>query len=202
MEWLSRPSTFYARSEIGTSTDRVISRNRANSMHRRGASLPPRSERVVMNTAKWSRDLQSRSGFRFHVRPVGPGDEAALGEFFTHVTPDDLRFRFLSSVNVVSHGQLSAMIDVDHREKENFLALDSDGTTIIATAMVACDPALTVGEVAISIRPDFKGRGVSWKLLEHVARFAEELGVATLQSIESNDNHSAIELEREMGYTS
>lgn len=154
-----------------------------------------------MNTANWSRDLQTRTGFLFHVRPVGPDDEAALGEFFSHVTPDDLRFRFLSSVNVVSHGQLSAMIDVDHRQKENFLALDRDGTTIIATAMLACDPALTVGEVAISIRPDFKGRGVSWELLEHVAHFAEALGVATLQSIESNANHAAIELEREMGFT-
>lgn len=154
-----------------------------------------------MTKAEWSRDLQSRTGFRFHVRPVGPDDEAALAEFFCHVTFDDLRFRFLSGVNVVSHGQLAAMIDVDHRQKENFLAFDSDGVRIIATAMLACDPGLTVGEVAISIRPDFKGRGVSWKLLKHVADFAEELGVAKLQSIESRDNHAAIELERDMGFT-
>lgn len=154
-----------------------------------------------MNTAKSGRDLQTRTGFCFHVRPVNPGDEAALREFFAQVTADDLRFRFLSSVKVVSHGQLASMIDVDHRQKENFLAFDIDGKTIIATAMLACDPALTVGEVAISIRPDFKGRGVSWELLEHVAHFAESLGVTTLQSIESNANHAAIELEREMGFT-
>lgn len=154
-----------------------------------------------MNSATWSRDLKTRTGFVFHVRPARPDDEAALDEFFSHVTPGDLRFRFLSSVNAVSHDQLTAMINIDHRQKENFLAFDSDGTTIIATAMLACNPALTVGEVAISIRPDFKGRGVSWELLEHVAHFAEKLGVATLQSIESNTNHAAIELEREMGFT-
>lgn len=153
-----------------------------------------------MNIAKWNRDLQTRTGFRFHVRSVNPGDVAVLAEFFTHVTPDDLRFRFLSSINVVSHGQLSALVNVDHRTKENFLAVDSDGITIFATAMLACDPALTVGEVAISIRPDFKGRGVSWELLEHVAHFAEALGVGTLQSIESSANHAAIELEGEMGF--
>ena len=153
-----------------------------------------------MITSDWDCDLQTWTGFRFHVRPVASEDEAALGEFFTHVTPDDLRFRFLSGINVVSHGQLSSMIDVDHRQKENFLAFDGDGT-LIATAMLACDPALTVCEVAISIRPDFKGRGVSWELLEHAAHFAEALGVSTLQSIESNANHSAIELEREMGFT-
>ena len=154
-----------------------------------------------MDTPNWSCDLQTRTGFRFHVRPVGSSDEAALGIFFGHVTPEDLRFRFLNSVKLVSHDRLSEMIDVDHRQKENLLAFDTDGTTIIATAMVACDPALTVGEVAISIRPDFKGRGVSWELLEHVARFAEAQGVTTLQSIESSANHAAIELEREMGFT-
>jgi GNAT superfamily N-acetyltransferase len=154
-----------------------------------------------VNTADWSRDLETRTKFCFHVRPVGPGDEAALAQFFSRVTPDDLRFRFLSSVHVVSHDQLSAMIDVDHCQNENFLAFDADGTTIIATAMLACDPAMTVGEVAISIRPEFKGRGVSWELLEHVAHFAEALGVATLQSIESNANHAAIDLERDMGFS-
>ena len=69
-----------------------------------------------MNTAKSGRDLQTRTGLCFHVRPVNPGDEAALREFFAQVTADDLRFRFLSSVKVVSHGQLASMIDVDHRQ--------------------------------------------------------------------------------------
>ena len=154
-----------------------------------------------MNTANWSRDLQTRTGYQFQVRPVNLGDEGALSEFFTHVTPDDLRFRFLSGVNVVSHGLLAPMIYVDHRQKENFLAFDKDSATLIATAMLACDTELSVGEVAISIRPEFKGRGVSWELLEHVAHFAQSLGVATLQSIESNANHAAIELERDMGFT-
>ena len=42
---------------------------------------------------------------------------------------------------------------------------------------------------------------MSWKLLEHVARFAEAAGVKTLQSIESYANHAAIELECDMGFT-
>ena len=46
----------------------------------------------------WSRDLITRTGFRFHVRPAMASDEAALGEFFTHVTPEDLRFRFLTGL--------------------------------------------------------------------------------------------------------
>lgn len=52
--------------------------------------------------ADWSRDLLTHSGFKFHVRPARPEDVAALGAFFARVTPEDLRFRFLSSMKAVS----------------------------------------------------------------------------------------------------
>ncbi|MFC7498558.1 GNAT family N-acetyltransferase [Enterovirga sp. GCM10030262] len=149
----------------------------------------------------WSRDLTTRTGFRFHVRPVEPQDELALAEFFTHVSQDDLRFRFLTGLNEVGHDRLVAMTQVDHRQKENFLAIADDGVTVIASAMLACDAELETGEVAIAIRSGYKRRGVSWELLEHIARYAEAKGVTTLQSIESRANHAAIELEREMGFT-
>ena len=41
----------------------------------------------------WSSELTTHSGFKFFVRTVRPDDEAALREFFEHVTPEDLRFR-------------------------------------------------------------------------------------------------------------
>jgi len=148
----------------------------------------------------WSADLVTRTGFRFHVRPVLTSDEAALAEFFTHVTQNDLRFRFLTAVHKVGHETLVRLTQVDHERTEDFLAFGEDGTTVIATAMLAADAALERAEVAISIRADYKKRGVSWTLLEHVARFARAKGIKTLESIESHDNREAIELEREMGF--
>jgi hypothetical protein len=41
---------------------------------------------------------------------------------------------------------------------------------------------------------------VAWELLRHVARFAAAKGVEALESIESRENHEAIELEREQGF--
>jgi N-acetylglutamate synthase-like GNAT family acetyltransferase len=148
----------------------------------------------------WSDDLTTRSGYRFHVRPTFPADEAGLAEFFTHVTADDLRFRFLTAIRKVSHEQLANLVNVDHRRTENFLAIDPESNVVVATAMMAADKALASAEVAIAIRSDFKDRGISWMLLEHVTRFAAASGIKTLESIESRDNHQAIELEREMGF--
>ena len=158
-----------------------------------------RSEISNMQNYDQPCELTTRSCFVFTVRQAAATDEFALKEFFTHVANDDLRFRFLSGQRTVSPDQLAMMLRND-RQTANFLAFATDGT-LIATAMLTCDAGLTRGEVAIAIRADYKGRGVGWELLEHVAHYAEASGIATLESVESRENHAAIELEREMGFT-
>lgn len=148
----------------------------------------------------WSRDLVTRTGFYFHVRPAAPSDEPALSDFFTHVTSDDLRFRFLSGIRQVGHDRLVEMTSIDHRRTENFLAFEHGKPDILATAMLACDEAMQIGEIAIAIRSDYKARGISWDLLAHVAEYAKAKGLTTIQSIESSANHAAIEMERQMGF--
>ncbi len=148
----------------------------------------------------WTGYLITRSGFEFFTRPARPADEHQLGLFFEKVTAEDLRFRFLSSVARLSQDQLEAMTAYDRRTSENFLAYDKDHKSIFATAMLAADPKLETAEIAIAILPDYKNRGASWTLLKHIARFARSRGIATIESIESRDNHAAIELERDMGF--
>lgn len=144
-------------------------------------------------------DLVTRTGYAFHVRPVTADDEPALAAFFTHVTPEELRFRFLSAVCEAGHAQIEAMTMVDHDRTETFIAEDADGL-LIASGMLAADAARERGEVAISIRADHKNRGISWTLLEHIARYAEAHGIKVLESIEARSNRAAIELEQEMGF--
>lgn len=146
-------------------------------------------------------DLVTRTDFSFHVRKICEDDEAALADFFRQVTADDLRFRFLTSVNEVSHARLLEMIRVDQEQTESFLATaDAEDGAVIAVAMLAADAKNETAEVAISIRADHKGRGIGWTLLDHLASHAQTKGIKVLESIESRSNHAAITLEREMGF--
>lgn len=149
----------------------------------------------------WNRHLTTRTGFRLYVRPACPGDDGTVADFFTHVTREDLRFRFRAGMTVVGQSQIDALTHVDHNRTEDFLAFTADGSMMIATAMLACDANMERGEVAIAIREDHKHKGISWELLAHVERYAEAKGIGVLESIESSDNHAAIELQREMGFT-
>ncbi|KQX23285.1 MULTISPECIES: bifunctional acetate--CoA ligase family protein/GNAT family N-acetyltransferase [unclassified Sphingomonas] len=147
----------------------------------------------------WSADLVTRSGAHIHVRPVVPEDEALLAEMFRHVSAEDLRFRFLSSLREVDHDHLAMMTQVDYRRTISFVALASDGAAI-AVAMLAADADRSRAEVALSTRSDWKGQGVSYTLLEHVLRYATAEGIATLEAIESADHDEAITLERDLGF--
>ena len=144
--------------------------------------------------------LETRSGVRLDVRPAGPQDEERLLDFFGHVAPEDLRFRFLSPVRQVRPAQVHSLVDVDHRNTENFLAFDSDSDLLVATAMLAAEPGLDRAEVAIAIRADYRNRGLGWTLLGHVSEEARARGIGRLESIECADNRDAISLEREMGF--
>lgn len=146
-------------------------------------------------------ELVTRTGLRLGVRPVTRADEPALSDFFRQVTPDDLRFRFLTAVKEVSHARLVEMIDVDQKRTESFLATAPDeGEAVIAAAMLAADAQGERAEVAISIRADHKGLGIGWTLLDHLAAHAKAKGIRLLESIESRDNRAAITLESEMGF--
>jgi len=145
-------------------------------------------------------ELRTRSGQPLLVRSASPEDASLLVAFFERVSAEDLRFRFLSAVHHVPAGQIQAMTEVDHQRSENFLAFDEEGE-MVATAVLGCDAVFDTAEVAIAIRRDCKGRGIGWTLLDHVARAAKARGIKRLQSIESRDNHAAIELEREMGFS-
>ncbi|MBW9062333.1 GNAT family N-acetyltransferase [Rhizobium herbae] len=152
-----------------------------------------------MNVNDTDDDLTTRTGFRFHVRHATPQDGAMVAEFFKHVTPEDLRFRFLSGMKAVSHERLAEMTRIDDPHIVNFLAL-SPNETLLAVAMLATDEDDQRGEVALTIRDDFKHQGISWEVLAHICRYAQRHKITSIESIESRENHSAIELERDMGF--
>ena len=113
------------------------------------------------------------------MRPATPADAPALAELFEKVSADDRRFRFLSGVQKVGQDFLDRLTRVDHERTEDFLAFDGD--RLIATAMLAAESTGKRAEVAISIRSDYKHRGVGWTLLDHVARSAASKGVELLE---------------------
>lgn len=147
-----------------------------------------------------ARQFTTRDGLMLDVRAAFAEDEALLEDFFEKVSDEDRRFRFLAASKHVGHDQLVPLTHVDHWRTESFLAFDRQTGVLVASAMLACDAAMETGEIAVSIRRDFRGRGVGWTMLDLIAGEARKRGLRRVISIEDRDNHAAIELEREKGF--
>lgn len=148
---------------------------------------------------RWSAELFTRSGTALSVRPAVPDDKSLVEDFFRHVGPDDLRFRFLAAIRMVDDSRIAALCAIDVPRFITFLAFH-DGQ-LAAVATLAGDPATRKAEVALSTRPEWKHQGVSWTLLEHLIRFARAQDYEEIVSIEKADNEGALGVERDMGFT-
>lgn len=145
-------------------------------------------------------EATTRSGLSLSLRPVMSDDGPLLRDLFDRVTPEDLRFRFLTAMLKVSADQIAAMIDVDHKQTEDILAFADDGT-LVGSAMIAIEPSGERAEVAIAVRADYKEQGVGWTLLNLAADYAKARGSRTLEAVESRLNQKAIDVERDSGFT-
>jgi GNAT superfamily N-acetyltransferase len=146
-------------------------------------------------------EIITRTGLKIIVRHAGVNDDTILNDLFHHVRPEDLRFRFLASVKEVPAEQIHDMTHLDRHKMETYIGFLDDNRTPVATLMLAREVASDRGEVAISIRSDYRNHGIGWELLAFAVRQAETWGLKVIESIESRSNHDAIELEKNMGFT-
>lgn len=144
--------------------------------------------------------IPTRSGLLVDVRLASEADETALEAFFDQVNDDDRRFRFFSANNHIGHDQLIPLVKTDHFHSESFLGFDHATGELIASGLLACDDAMQTAEVAVSVRADYRGKGVGWAMLDLLATEAQKRGVSKVMAIENRENHAAIELEREKGF--
>ena len=151
---------------------------------------------------EWSVDLATRGGLDLHVRPASADDETILRSFFAELTPEDLHFRFLSPIVKPADNVYDLLLGVDHVRTEDFLAFVEEGgrQRMVASAMLSCDPDTKTAEVAISVHPAYRNKGIGWSLLNYVAEDAERRGMEVLQSIECHDNRDALDVEKDLGF--
>lgn len=146
-------------------------------------------------------EFETKGGVPLVVRPARSADAFALDRFFDRLTPEDMRFRFLSTVRHIGHRLIEQMTSEDTSLSETFLAFDGHDSELLAVSMLSIAEG-GCGEVAIAVRSDLKGKGIGWALLRHAEGRATARGLTTVEAIESRDNAAAIGVEHEQGYRS
>ncbi|TKB77932.1 MAG: GNAT family N-acetyltransferase [Nitrospira sp.] len=142
-----------------------------------------------------------RDGTTTFIRPAQPADEAALQDFFSHLSPAARQFRFFSQAPP-SRQEIASLCDrAQPHTKQTLLAsrFIDDGLHIIGVGSYAARDTRTA-EVSFAVADEFQAKGLGTLLLEAIAMLAVRHGFVRLWAVMQADNVAMREVFQGSGY--
>ncbi|MGE3783952.1 MAG: GNAT family N-acetyltransferase, partial [Alphaproteobacteria bacterium] len=139
-----------------------------------------------------------RDGAEIDLRPIQPEDEALLHDLAAHMTPEDLRRRFLAPIRALSHQLAARLSQIDYDREMALVAMHAGA--VLGVARYAADPDRLQAEYAVAVRSDWKGRGVGYALMRRLIEIARQYGVGALVGDVLRENEPMLAMCRELGF--
>jgi acetyltransferase len=151
--------------------------------------------------SQWQIDTQIETIGPLRIRPIRPQDEALYAEFFAHVSLEDRRLRFFSAAIDLSHRFLARLTQIDYAREMAFVAIAKNTGALLAVVRAVADPDYVRCEYAIQVRSDLKGRGLGWRLMQHLIAYARAEGLEELHGCVLSENTVMLQMCRELGFS-
>jgi acetyltransferase len=149
---------------------------------------------------EWEQQLALQDGTPILVRPLRPEDEPLLHAFYERVNAEDLRLRFFAPIKDFSHVFLARLTQLDYARAMAFAAVDGTTGEIMGVVRLHADANYEKAEYAILIRSDLKGRGLGWKLMELMIRYARSEGLKQIEGQVLRENIMMLQMCHEFGF--
>src|SRR6201993_1112594 len=161
----------------------------------------PGSARLAI--APYPKELETvaslRDGTVLGLRPLRPEDEPLLHDLAAHMSREDLRLRFFTPVQGLTHAVAVRLSQLDY-DRELALLAECHGTALGVVHFFA-DPDKLRAEYAIAVRSDWKGRGVGFLLMNRLIHIAGQRGLGELVGEVMRENEPMLQMCRELGFS-
>ncbi|WP_424532002.1 GNAT family N-acetyltransferase [Sphaerisporangium viridialbum] len=141
-------------------------------------------------------DVLLRDGGIAHVRPLAPGDLAALRELVDSTSERSAYLRFFTGGRATAHAHMDRITGPD-QEGLVLMATVHDRAAAVAEYTPTAGPG--VAEMAILIDDAAQGLGLGTLLLEHLAMRAAADGIRQLTGEVLAENHAMLALLHDLG---
>jgi acetyltransferase len=149
---------------------------------------------------QWERRTTTADGTPLLLRPVRPEDEELLRQFFTRVSPDDLRLRFFAPVKDFGHAFIARLTQLDYARAMAFFAIDESSGELVGGVRIHADANYQAAEYAITVRSDQQGRGIGWLLMHMILEYARAEGLRRIKGQVLRENTTMLAMCAELGF--
>jgi acetyltransferase len=151
--------------------------------------------------SEWQVDVNLHAIGEVRIRPIRPEDEALYQTFFSNVTTDDRRLRFFGAGQKLANSFFARLTQIDYAREMAFVAISHATGALLGVVRLVIDSAYEHAEFAILVRSDLKGRGLGWRLMEHVIEYAKSEGLHEVQGLALAGNTMMLQMSRELGFS-
>lgn len=164
--------------------------------HRRfaGTPLPPAAGEPVI-----TRDDQL-----LHLRPIEPGDVAALRRCFTRLPAEDIRRRFMHMLAELPEPMAQRLCRIDPASEVAYVLVDDtvSPAELRGVGRLFIDAATDAAEFSVLVERDWSRRGLGALLMHRLVATCRERGLAELWGYVLVENRPMLRLCSELGFTS
>lgn len=171
-------------------------------LSRVGETGPNRDLPVRPYPSGWERQLELEGVGSYVIRPIAPADIGLYEDFFAHVTPEDMRMRFLSSRRHFSEAALKRLTQIDYEREIAFVALEAETGKLAGVSRLAADPDHVSAEYGVLVRSDLQGHGLGRALLDLLIEYGRADGLQQIVGYVLAENRKMLAMCRELGFTS
>jgi acetyltransferase len=166
------------------------------------ATAEPRTSMAIRPyPSQWQTDAELTGIGPMRIRPIRPEDEALYQEFFAAVDMEDQRLRFFGVASKLSHGFLARFTQIDYAREMAFVAVAQATGALLGVARFVADPDYTRGEYAILVRSHLKGRGLGWRLMQYLIKYAKAEGLKELYGSVLAENTTMLQMCLQLGFS-
>ncbi|MEM7444964.1 MAG: bifunctional acetate--CoA ligase family protein/GNAT family N-acetyltransferase [Pseudomonadota bacterium] len=168
---------------------------------------PPGTKRLAVRPAprNLNRDIQLNDGRKMLLRPILPEDEPQLRDMINRSTATDIRLRFFTPMQSISHEMAARLSQIDYDREMALVATDpasadSGARAIRGVVRLAADPDGEQAEYGIMVESDLKGRGLGHRLMTAIVDYAKQRGLKRIVGEVLRENASMLKMAEEFGF--
>jgi GNAT superfamily N-acetyltransferase len=145
---------------------------------------------------------ETASETKIEIRPIEPGDKAALASAVDQSSDDAVYRRFLNPHGRLTAAELRYLTEVDHSDHEALLAIDPGSGKSVGVARYVRDHERgDRAEIAVAVLESWQGRGVGKALLQGLADRARDEGITQFTALMLSNNRAMRRLLADLGTT-
>jgi acetyltransferase len=166
--------------------------------------MPGQAPGLRFAVRPYPRDLEGRLKLRDEadlvVRPIRPGDAAAIMAMLERCTPHDLRMRFLVATSGPDPRLIARLCQIDYAREMAFVAIDPNSGEALCVARAFGDANHERAEFAIIVRSDRQGQGIGHGMMLRLLDFGRKEGWREMWGDVLASNGPMLALCRNVGF--